>query len=89
MSRTEAPPQRPSVVARILLALIAAYRWTARFRTPRCRFHPTCSEYAVESIRVHGAVRGTGYAIRRIGRCHPWNPGGVDPVPSVKLAKKK
>jgi len=48
---------------------------------PRCRFYPSCSAYAVEAIRVHGAAKGTVLATARIGRCHPWNPGGVDHVP--------
>ena len=70
-----------SVLARLLLALLWVYQRTAVARTPRCRFHPTCSTYAVEAIRVHGALRGAGYASRRVGRCHPWHPGGIDPVP--------
>ncbi|CAN5687429.1 membrane protein insertion efficiency factor YidD [soil metagenome] len=69
--------------ARILFWVIAAYR---RFISPllrqNCRFHPTCSAYALEAIRVHGAVRGSLLAIKRIGRCHPWSPGGVDHVPA-------
>ena len=71
----------PSVPARVLLALLWIYQRTAVARAPRCRFHPTCSTYAVEAIRVHGALRGVGHASRRVGRCHPWNPGGIDPVP--------
>lgn len=50
---------------------------------PKCRFYPTCSAYAEESIRVHG-VSGLWMAIKRISRCHPWNPGGYDPVPKKK-----
>jgi uncharacterized protein len=46
-----------------------------------CRFHPTCSEYAIEAIRAHGAARGLWLAVRRIGRCHPWGGAGHDPVP--------
>ena len=72
---------RPSLVARLLLAIVGLYRLTAVMRTPRCRFLPTCSTYAVEALRAHGALRGTWLAIRRVGRCHPWNPGGIDPVP--------
>lgn len=46
---------------------------------PRCRFTPTCSQYAMEAVQRYGAWRGLGKAIRRILRCHPWNPGGHDP----------
>ena len=74
-------PRRPSPVARLLLGLVHLYRLTAVMRTPRCRFLPSCSGYAVEALRVHGALRGTWLAVRRVGRCHPWNPGGIDPVP--------
>jgi uncharacterized protein len=76
--------RRPSPLARLALALLALYRATAVMRTPRCRFLPTCSGYAVGAVRTHGAIRGTWLAVRRIGRCHPWNPGGFDPVPPRK-----
>ena len=46
-----------------------------------CRFHPTCSAYASEAVHHHGTMRGSWLALRRICRCHPWNPGGFDPVP--------
>ncbi|EMI41511.1 membrane protein insertion efficiency factor YidD [Rhodopirellula sp. SWK7] len=46
---------------------------------PNCRFTPTCSAYAIGAIRKHGPIRGTWAAIKRISRCHPWNPGGYDP----------
>lgn len=49
---------------------------------PSCRFYPSCSHYAIEAIEAHGALGGTWLTIKRIGRCHPWNPGGVDPVPA-------
>ncbi len=75
---------RPGPVARLLVILITGYR---RLVSPllgqRCRFAPTCSAYALEAIRAHGALRGSGLAVRRIGRCHPFNPGGHDPVPST------
>jgi hypothetical protein len=48
---------------------------------PRCRFYPSCSHYALEALARFGAVRGGWLTVKRIGRCHPWNPGGLDPVP--------
>jgi putative membrane protein insertion efficiency factor len=46
-----------------------------------CRFHPSCSVYAIEALQRHGAIKGGWLAFRRVTRCHPWNPGGYDPVP--------
>ena len=76
-----------SAPARLLIASIRAYRRhiSPLFR-PHCRFHPTCSAYALEAITVHGAARGTLLALKRISRCHPWNAGGLDPVPERKTA---
>ena len=66
-------------------ALLAAVRFYQRAISPalppRCRFYPTCSAYALEAIERHGAVRGTWLALRRIVKCAPWHPGGVDLVP--------
>ena len=62
--------------------LIRLYQWTlSPLLGPRCRFHPSCSQYALEAIERHGVLRGTGLAACRLGRCHPWHPGGYDPVP--------
>ena len=72
---------RPSLPARLLLVLVSLYQRTAIIRSPRCRFHPTCSNYAVEALARHGALRGSWLAVRRIARCHPFHPGGVDHVP--------
>ncbi|MDQ6951101.1 MAG: membrane protein insertion efficiency factor YidD [Mariprofundales bacterium] len=68
--------------ARLLLVLIAVYRYgISPLIGPRCRFYPTCSHYAGDAIRNHGAVRGGWLALRRLLRCHPWSAGGVDWVP--------
>ena len=48
---------------------------------PRCRFYPSCSQYAAEAIQKHGAISGSALALARVARCHPWHPGGVDLVP--------
>jgi putative membrane protein insertion efficiency factor len=51
-----------------------------------CRFYPSCSEYAAQALKLHGLVRGSWLAVRRLSRCHPWNPGGVDHVPPATHA---
>ncbi|MCL8208517.1 MAG: membrane protein insertion efficiency factor YidD [Actinomycetia bacterium] len=67
---------------RVLIGLIKAYQRMLSPLLPRvCRFYPSCSSYAIEAIERHGAWRGLGLALRRIGRCHPFHPGGYDPVP--------
>jgi putative membrane protein insertion efficiency factor len=66
----------------VLRALIRGYQLiVSPWLGPRCRFYPSCSNYALEALERHGAWRGSGLALRRIGRCHPWHPGGLDPVP--------
>ena len=71
-----------SAPASVLIGLIAGYRrFVSPLLGPRCRFYPSCSAYALEAIRVHGAARGTWLAARRLSRCHPFHPGGLDPVP--------
>lgn len=77
-----APIRRPGLAARVLVAPIAVYRrFVSPLLGPRCRFYPTCSAYAVQALQQHGAVKGLWLAVRRLLRCHPWNPGGYDPVP--------
>ncbi len=70
-------------MARILMALIRAYqRYISPLKgAPTCRFYPSCSQYAYEALGKHGALKGTWLAVRRVLRCHPFHPGGYDPVP--------
>lgn len=66
----------------IVILLLKAYRAVVSpLYGQVCRFFPSCSAYALEAVTVHGAVRGSYLAVRRLVRCHPWNPGGIDPVP--------
>ncbi|PKO84629.1 MAG: membrane protein insertion efficiency factor YidD [Betaproteobacteria bacterium HGW-Betaproteobacteria-11] len=65
-----------------VLFLIRCYQWAiSPWLGNRCRFYPSCSEYAATALCAHGLVRGLWLALRRVGRCHPWQPGGYDPVP--------
>lgn len=70
------------IIKNVLILLIKTYRkYISPLKPPCCRFYPTCSEYAIEAIEKYGAMKGSFLAIRRILRCHPFNPGGYDPVP--------
>ncbi len=76
-----------SVGVSVLVFIIDAYRlllspWLGR----SCRFEPTCSNYAKAAIQRFGPIKGSWMALRRIGRCHPWHPGGYDPVPEKKAS---
>ena len=74
-----------SPAARVLVSLVTLYRqvWSAR-SLPSCRYLPTCSEYALDAVLIHGAGRGSWLALRRLLRCHPFHAGGHDPVPPAR-----
>lgn len=68
----------------VLLLILGYQRAISPFLPPSCRFEPSCSHYGYEAIQTHGLLRGGWLAIRRVSRCHPFNPGGYDPVPPAK-----
>jgi len=72
---------------KLLLIFIRGYQWLIRpLLAPSCRFYPSCSCYAHEAISQHGAFKGLRLSISRLSRCHPWHPGGYDPVPTINGA---
>lgn len=73
----------------VLLGAVRAYRrWVSPLLGARCRFYPSCSAYAEEALSRYGALRGGWLAVRRLGRCHPFHPGGLDPVPDAPAASR-
>ena len=80
--RAEAATSLGAQPRRLLAALIRAYqRFLSPTLPPSCRFHPSCSQYALEAVTRYGALKGSWLAARRLARCHPFHPGGFDPVP--------
>ncbi len=74
-------------MGRLLTALIGLYRYIlSPFLGSNCRFYPTCSHYAEQAIQQHGVAYGVWLCVCRIARCHPWHPGGEDPVPTPRLS---
>lgn len=72
----------------LLVGLVRVYQLTiSPLLGQNCRYYPSCSQYALVAIQRHGVVRGCWLAIRRLARCHPWTPGGVDHVPPARSAK--
>jgi putative membrane protein insertion efficiency factor len=72
----------------VALPIIAYRRWISPAMPARCRFYPSCSAYALEAVNTHGAARGLYLATRRLLRCHPFHPGGYDPVPPPRGRRK-
>ena len=80
---------RRSAGARVLTVAITGYRrFISPLLGPHCRFAPSCSAYALDAVREHGALRGSWLAVRRLARCHPFNPGGFDPVPPAARRRR-
>ena len=78
-----------SPLAHVLRGLVLAYRYSlSSLIGGECRFRPTCSEYAMDAITAHGALKGGCLAVRRMARCHPWGGSGWDPVPTADGAPK-
>lgn len=76
------PDAMMNLLTRLLILPIRFYqKYVSPLTPPSCRFTPTCSQYAVEALQKHGALKGTYLAVRRILRCHPWGGSGYDPVP--------
>ena len=72
-------------IRKLIIKLLRFYSyWIGPLFPPACRFWPSCSTYAIEAVEKHGAARGLWLSTKRLGRCHPWHPGGVDIVPDAE-----
>jgi len=70
------------VLKGLLVRVLKLYKtFLSPLLPPACRFHPSCSSYAIQALETHGVIRGLWLALRRLIRCHPYNPGGYDPIP--------
>jgi uncharacterized protein len=78
-----------SLTAQAMRTAIRTYQLARAGRPSPCRYDPSCSQYALEAIEGHGAVRGGWLAVRRVGRCHPWGGMGYDPVPNVRSPRPR
>lgn len=73
-----------SPLAKLASLMVRAYqRFISPLFPPTCRYQPTCSQYALEALKLHGGLKGSWLALKRIGRCHPWGGSGFDPVPGL------
>jgi uncharacterized protein len=86
-SSQPARADRSSLAAQAIMASITGYqRFLSPLKAqPTCRFYPSCSQYALEAVKLHGAVAGSWLAIKRISKCQPFHPGGLDPVPPARV----
>jgi hypothetical protein len=81
-------PTFSKVLQKTLIRGVKVYQKSiSPFFAPSCRFHPTCSTYMIQALNLHGAVKGLWLGVRRIGRCHPFNEGGIDNVPETEKSK--
>ena len=83
-SESDTESRNLSPVGWVLVGLLTGYRrFISPLLGPRCRFYPSCSGYALQAVQLHGALRGSWLALRRLSRCHPFHAGGLDPVPGT------
>jgi hypothetical protein len=76
------------ILAFPLLLIVYMYKYMISPMTPAsCRHYPTCSEYSVQALKMHGPLRGSILTVKRISKCHPWGSGGIDPVPRIFVKK--